>query len=83
MAYYIYSIAVRWPNGDLEGFRASALDKDHAQARAVSKAANKQREFRIPRVFQVLDSSDFAMLSVDEQDSIQLDWDTEQEKGSV
>ena len=72
---YIYNIVVKWPNGDLEGFGSSGLDRDTAKERAVRKASEKQSLFRIVGIFQVLNSKEYQELTIDEQDSIQNDWD--------
>jgi hypothetical protein len=74
---YIYNIAIRWDNGDLQGFGASSLTEQTAYARALEKATRKQNEFGI-KAFKVLTSREYSELSIDDQDAIQLDWDGSQ-----
>lgn len=75
---YIYKIVVRWKNGDLEGFGASALTKDGAYKRAVTKAHSKASS--LPPCdcgFDVLSSAEYNALTAEQQDDIQNDWDNE------
>ena len=75
MSYYIVNIAIRWANGDLEGFRSSGLTEDGARQRAIQKAVNKSREMHIQGQFVHLTKSQYDALSCDEQDQLQMDWE--------
>lgn len=69
---FIYNIAIRWHNGELEGFGASALTEHHAKARALQKAVMKSHD--IAKTFTLLSSDEYQNLSVEEQDSLTEDW---------
>ncbi len=74
---YIYNIVVRWANGDLEGFGASALEKEQAYKRAVDKAEAKSKYHLRNGAYAVLSKADYDALSIEEQDQVQADWDSE------
>jgi hypothetical protein len=72
---YIVNIAVKWENGDLEGFGAAASTEAEAQRRAIAKAERKAAQYGTS--FSVLTRNEYRALSVDEQDALQADWDME------
>lgn len=74
---YIVNIAIRWANGDLEGFGASALTEQDARKRALDKAHRKASSLPHNCGFDVLDHAEYDALSADEQDALQADWDME------
>lgn len=78
MSMYIYNLAIRWANGDLEGFGASGLTKESAFNRAVSKADRKAASFSGSTGYDILNKNEYDELSIDEQDELQRDWDNSQ-----
>lgn len=78
MSYYIYNLAVRWQgvNGEIEGFSGKAPNAMAARARAIIKANKKAVE--INSEFKIISSCGFRELTIDEQDSLQRDWDKKQ-----
>ena len=77
MSYYRVNIAIKWANGDLEGFSASALTESAARQRAINKAVTKSKEMRIAGQWIALNGPQYKALSIDQQDSLQADWDSE------
>lgn len=77
MSMYIVNIAVRWANGDLEGFGSSGLTEESARKRAMDKAYAKASSFSGSSGFDVLTKAEYDALSIDEQDLLQSDWDNE------
>lgn len=77
MAYYIVNVAVKWANGDLEGFSSSGLDEATARKRAIDKAHNKAASFAGNCTFDVLTKTQYNALSIEQQDELQADWDSE------
>jgi hypothetical protein len=73
---YIYNIVVKWANGDLEGFGASGLTEKSAYDRAVKKAHDKASSFPTNSGFDVLTSAEYRQLTIEQQDDIQLDWNS-------
>jgi hypothetical protein len=78
---YVHNAVIRWGNGDLEGFSASALEAKTAKERALEKAARKAKHLEKihkdkPEMakYSVLSSSQFAALSAKEKKSLQDDW---------
>lgn len=77
MSMYIVNVAVRWKNGDLEGFGSSGLTEESARKRAIDKAHAKAASFLGDCGFDVLDTKQYNSLSIEQQDSLQADWDSE------
>ena len=77
MSMYIVNIAIRWTNGDLEGFGSSGLSEASARKRALDKAYRKAASFPGNSGFDVLTKKEFQALDVDQQDELQSDWDKE------
>lgn len=77
MSMYIVNIAIRWANGDLEGFGSSGLTEESARKRALDKACKKAASFSGDCGFDVLSKAEYDALSIDEQDDLQRDWDSE------
>jgi len=74
---FIVNIAIRWANGDLEGFGGSGLTEESARVRAITKARQKALDMHIVGNFVQLTPSQYKALSIEEQDSLQADWDGE------
>jgi hypothetical protein len=72
---YIVNIAIKWANGDLEGFGASGLTEHDARRRALAKAERKAAA--LATQFAVLTRAEFKALGVEEQDALQTDWNME------
>ena len=76
MSMYIVNVAIRWKTGELEGFGSSGLTEASARARALAKASEKASCFPPAlNTYEVLSSAQYAALSVDEQEILQVDWD--------
>lgn len=76
MSMYIVNIAVRWQNGELEGFGSSALTETAARTRAILKAQRKALDLDLP-LPKELTKADYDALSAEDQEEIQKHWNSQ------
>lgn len=75
---YIVNIAVRWcATGELEGFGSSGLTEPDARQRALNKAYSKASTLPNSSGFDVLTKAEYDALSIEDQDTLQADWNME------
>lgn len=82
MSYYLVNTAVRWSNGELEGFSATGLTEQSARERALNQAAIKAQSLGVATP-KALTPKEYAALEDDEQDMIQSDWQSNRIQGGL
>lgn len=79
MKMYEFKTAVRWNNGEVEGFRGIGFTKESAEQNANTRIANKLKMINelksIPESFPHKLNS-FNGMTKEEKESIQADWTT-------